>query len=320
MLKTLLLLVSLLTSLTYADDAAKPEAMGEKGEIKRFRFQRHGKQEFERLVMEFEGKGLGKGNASVKVTPQATEKNVLITVDKFTLVGAIPEAAMNESFTGRSKYLGPLAINTDTPNTISIKASLKEQQIQVDAFWLSNPSRLVVDAFPASSPRAAGPAILNSRKTAGATAKAAANTAKPVKKTKKLNVVCFPTESQVVASTSFDDPAAKMGLRIETDGSFVSPPNAANQGRVACFPKETQLKVKVKITEADSTTAAVERGGPKGPEEPVAQNAPVSPKAPEPERTVTSNDAAPAVAPAVAPAAAAPAERAEGEPEHPISP
>lgn len=270
----------------------------DKGEIKRFRFQRHAKQDFERLVMEFGGNGKG-ATPNVKVTPQSAEKNVQIAVEGFSLVGAIPEAAMNESFGRRSKYLGSLALNTDKANSLFIKANLKDSKVQIDAFWLDSPSRLVVDAFPASSPRAAGPAVLaNHRVTASehTAPKAAeaheaheAHEATPPAPTKKKahkgSFVCYPASAQVVASTSYEDPATKKGLQIETDGAPVTGPTAANQNTVACFPQSSKLKAKIKV-QGEEPMAAAEPAekGPKGPDEPkrpsVASVAPVSPTAP----------------------------------------
>jgi len=278
----------------------------DKGEIKRFRFQRHAKQDFERLVMEFGGNGKG-AVPTVKVTPQAGEKNAQISVDGFTLVGAIPEAAMNESFGGRSKYLGALALNTDKADSLFIKTNLKDAKVQIDAFWLESPSRLVVDAFPASSPRAAGPAVLEDRGTASsATVKPAAPTehaanhataaehkaevagpampATHASKKKghhnKSQFVCYATNSQVVASVSYEDPTTKTGMSIETDGTTVTSPNSTNQDRVACFPKNSFLKAKITVQGEEVAAGR----GPKGPDEPkrpsVAAVAPVSPAAP----------------------------------------
>jgi len=292
----------------------------EKGEIKRFRFQRHVKHDFERLVMEFSGESTGGVTPSVRVTAQPNEKNVQVSIENFTLVGAIPEAAMNESFATQSKYLGSLAINTDKANSLFIKANLKDEKSQVDAFWLENPARLVIDSFPSTSPRAAGPAVLDNRVTAAVketpktdTAPKAEVATKPTTKPEgkvaavgpqpvpapttkrkggKRQFVCFPAQSQVIASTSYEDPSEKKGLKIETDGNPVASPGGPNADNVSCFPKNAQLKSKIELIDQDNGPAGekptaqqrVMERGPKGPEEPrktnVAANAPVSPKAP----------------------------------------
>lgn len=299
---------------------AKPEASPEKAEIKRFRFQRHTKHNFERLVMEFGSQSKGAA-PTVKVTPVPAEKNVTLNVSNLTLVGAIPEAAMNDSFAPQSKYLGPLHINTDSGSSVTIKVSLKDASLKADAFWLENPSRLVVDAFPAGSPRASGPAVLASAPAAKlgpqpvkesseptvkeameGDAKApllAAADMKPARRvaaSKKAlrDYLCFPVNSQVMTSITYENSGGdsdKIAMRLETDGTPATPPSVTSSDGIACYPKSTQVKAVITFKsaqpQADATADKSNTSAEAAPVSPSASNEPVT--VPAPGRGVSSN-------------------------------
>src|SRR3954451_16725037 len=79
-------------------------------EIREYRFQPHRNLGYERLVLEFTRK-----DSNSRVQPKVRMKGSEIVVDRAILMGAIPESLINDSYSGKSKYLGPLSVNTDNP-------------------------------------------------------------------------------------------------------------------------------------------------------------------------------------------------------------
>ena len=164
-------------------------------EVKDYRFRKHSSQKYERLVLEFAQQNV-KG-PEVKLTQAGSGGDASIEMSHSSLVGAIPEASINESYVSGSQYLGPISVSTDTPEGgFTIRTYLKSPNIKLDAFWLSSPSRLVIDAFPHNSPRAHG---LSAPKRHVAQAKAA----RSAPKTSKSGYVCFPGSTQVGLKVSF---------------------------------------------------------------------------------------------------------------------
>lgn len=307
---TMLFCVPLLGADTNAD------ATTERAEIKRFRFQRHAKHNFERLVIEFGGQS--KSTApNVKVSPNPAEKSVSVNVSNLTLVGAIPEAAMNESFVPQSKYLGAIHINTDSGSSVTIKVGLKDASLKGDAFWLQSPSRLVIDAFPGNSPRVSGPAVLAShpvaapigptltKETKGATppasvkaaidgnAKAPLEAAADTKPSKRLlsankkvlrDYICFPVNAQVMTSISYESAngdSEKIAMRLETDGTPATPPSVTSSDGIACYPRSSQVKALISFKSANpqpepSTESQSSNSTENAPVSPSASNEPVN--------------------------------------------
>lgn len=127
----------------------------DKFEIRKFRFGRYKIQNYERLVLEFAQKE-GTAKPSLKVVANPSGKEAAIHVDPISLVGAIPEAAINDSYYTRSRFLGPVSINTDDPGSLMIRMFFKQRVASPDVFWLESPHRLVIDVFPGHSPRRHG--------------------------------------------------------------------------------------------------------------------------------------------------------------------
>lgn len=163
-------------------------------EIKKFRFSRHKKRNFERLVIEFAVKEHRGTAPEVKVMPNdGREANII--VDAY-LVGAIPEALINDSYVPKSEFLGPVSINTDGPGAgFNIRAFMKDK-VASDAFWMEKPSRLIIDAFPENSPRSSGREEPQYSQRNVASQPQAVEAQMPP-------IVCFPVTAQVSASVDF---------------------------------------------------------------------------------------------------------------------
>src|SRR5687768_6859128 len=93
-------------------------------EIKSYRFNHHENLNFERLVLEFKTKGHLAQIPSVRAVPSSSGKETVIHVGKIVLVGAIPEASINDSYTRKSSFIGPVSLNTDTGSGFSIRTFL----------------------------------------------------------------------------------------------------------------------------------------------------------------------------------------------------
>jgi len=121
--------------------------------LKKFRLRPGTPGSFERLVLEFKGTPVDT-EAEVKKTSSGTEQDISIRISNVQWMGAIPESQINEQLENKRKFMGPLVINTDSPkNGFTLRTLLKNPEYEVDAFWLSKPTRLVVDVFSKSSPR-----------------------------------------------------------------------------------------------------------------------------------------------------------------------
>ncbi|MEZ4749943.1 MAG: hypothetical protein R3B54_04760 [Bdellovibrionota bacterium] len=219
-----ILILSVLVSLT-------PCAFGA-GEtpitLKHFRFGKHKNQDFERLVIQFGG---NKPDPRVQISTSPNQKEATVALENVHLVGAIPESAINDSYVAKSRYLGPISINTDDPNrATSLRVFLKENTLRFDAFWLQNPARLVVDAFPPTSPRSSkGRFIL--------TAKPKVKDRAPASTTfVNKDVVCFPINAQLSPTVSFKEQAATAPSGFVKD---------SRNGPIACYPVDAQVKATI---------------------------------------------------------------------------
>ncbi|MCB0403982.1 MAG: hypothetical protein KDD51_04300 [Bdellovibrionales bacterium] len=196
--------------------------------LKHFRFGKHKTQDFERLVIHFGG---NRPDPRVQIAANPNRKEATVSLENVQLVGAIPESAINDSYVTKSRYLGPISINTDDPNrATTLRVFLKENTLKFDAFWLQNPARLVVDAFPPTSPRSSkGRFIL--------TAKSKRENRSPAS-TAFVNkdVLCFPIASQLSPTVSFSEQAA------------TAPPGFVKSSRVgpiACYPVNAQVEATI---------------------------------------------------------------------------
>ena len=224
-------------------------------QIKKFRFNRHVKLGFERLVIEFSNKAPGKVVPNIRLIPDKLGKETTVQVSKATLVGAIPESSMNDSYAKKSHYFGPVSINTDTTAGFEIRTFIKQSHSIVDAFWLQNPSRLIVDVFPKDSERALGANIKTSRTTASfessepTASKVNSNGAKTnrsdwmkLEKPEDDLVLCFPTNTQVKANIGFEKftPRLGAGVPLSIDNTFSSASSSVQES-IVCYPKGAQV-------------------------------------------------------------------------------
>ncbi len=242
-------------------------------QIKKFRFNRHLKLRFERLVLEFSSKIPGKEVPNIRLVPDKLGKETTIHVSKASLFGAIPESSINEAYVKKSQYFGPVSVNTDTTAGFEIRTFMKQSNSIVDAFWLQNPSRLIVDVFPKDSDRAMGPNVVNKRAPASvatpAIAHAPASVAvepeskKSVPESVKLEevksltpeknwtqmekpedemILCFPVNTQVKANIGFEKGNGHTGNNIAQaiDNTYSSASEPA-QDNIVCYPKGAQV-------------------------------------------------------------------------------
>lgn len=201
-------------------------------EIHKFRFNRHAGQGFERLVIEFGAVG-DTSNVSVRQNPSGAQE-VSINIDKAALTGAIPESAINDNFTPKSHMLGPISIGTDNPQGgFSVRAFLKDTHAKVDAFWLSKPARLIIDAYQPDSVRA------SSRDVLGSSGRyPASKTHQPknrnVASGTPSDIYCFPVSAQVKAKIGFELYEGYSRVAVAMKDPAKTPQNLNES--IVCFP------------------------------------------------------------------------------------
>lgn len=214
-------------------------------QIKKFRFHSHHALNFERLVIEFGNRG-GNGAAKVRMAPTGNGKETVVGVERVALVGAIPEAAINDAYSRESHFFGPIAINNDNPNAgFTIRTFVKNPNAMVDAFWLENPSRLILDVYPKTSPRAQGPEVL----AAFSPSRGVASHGGRRVASHRGNVVCYFSNSQVVANLGFEKGNQPRGLAMVVDDSNASPA----EGSVVCYPTSAQAQPRVTFNMRNQT-------------------------------------------------------------------
>lgn len=198
-LPTILMVALIALGGLYAQGSTNDESGPDsKLEIKKFRFRRHNRKNFERLVIEFVQKG-GGGVPDVKTNASMSGKEATILFERALLVGSIPEALINDSYVAKSRFLGPISINTDGPTPgFTIRTFLKEP-VGVDAFWLNHPARLVLDVFPSDSPRVEGrvPEGQEERGVASYRGRSTQSQENP------NSIVCYPVSAAVSATVTF---------------------------------------------------------------------------------------------------------------------
>lgn len=219
----LALLIILWSGLSFAPQGDASPAL----EVSRYRFQKYAGQGFERLVLEF--KEAKSGTKIPRIKTESASKEATVHVQNAMLVGVIPESAILASYLSKSKILGPVSIDTYTPTSFKVHASLKNSEGQVDAFWLHNPSRLVIDAFRSQSARAKGPAL----------------TKILAKKTKlRPDYFCFPAGSKIEASQPSSDATSVM---ISKQGQTPSTDSPSKE--IHCFHRSALMQTIVNIEE-----------------------------------------------------------------------
>lgn len=226
------LTVALLT-LAFHAHANAPEAGGvEEGgprlEIRQYRFSRHNGG-FDRLVLEFERKD---ANTSIqpKVAAQksGTPREWSVQVDNALLLGAIPESLINDSYMKKSRYLGAISVNMDAPGTgFSVRAAMKGEGTRIQAMWLENPSRLVIDAYGGSNVAHRETSSMKTHSRPGL-----------------ADLLCFPAVSKVGLTVIFQTQTRAdeelQNIRVNTDG--VNPTDGAPApDAIVCYPKTSRV-------------------------------------------------------------------------------
>ncbi len=211
-------------------------------EMSKHRFSRHGAQNFERLVLEFKGHS-GDGLPGVRVGTDGAAGEVTVQVLDVTVRGAIPEADINDRFVPKSKLLGPIAVNADGPSGFTLRTFLKDPQARIDAFWLDNPVRLVVDAFGKGANRNAAIARGGKRSVAGS------------KPRRRNGYACFPSGASVGMKVSFQGDGRTTGtIAVPVDAGKAE---VADEG-VVCYPKNSELNASISFETPSEPTASNE--------------------------------------------------------------
>ncbi|NBV50538.1 hypothetical protein EBR78_04870 [bacterium] len=235
--------------------------------IKKFRFRHHNDSKFERMVVEFSGPSV---NVPVEIkTNKATsrERDLSLSMSDVQLVGAIPESEINESFQTKREWSGPLSFVVDTPkNGFSIRTLLKGNEKELDAFWLSEPTRLVIDVYPKTSPRAGNREAL---KVSRAVASVKDGNAKmsPKKKAHSLSdsIFCFPANSQLDAAIAFEPYKGTSAVKVDVAKPGEPLSDKQKEG-IVCYPAHTRVHPQVSF-DPSMQKAPSEMASP----EPVAQ-------------------------------------------------
>jgi hypothetical protein len=209
-------------------------------QIKKFRFKQHKGLKFERLVIEFADKGEGFAAPNLKLGVTKSGENI-ITIENATLSGAIPEASINDSYTARSKYFGPIAFATDVQDGFLVRMAVKRAEAKVDAFWLQFPSRLIVDVFPMDSERALGPHVLHKQRN---NRSIASHSPSKRQEAEANNVFCFTASAQVKAMLGYELGDLWKGIEM-TVNDYPSIPPRPTPDSIVCFPKAAQVMPQV---------------------------------------------------------------------------
>ncbi len=198
-------------------------------EIKGYRFHTHSTEDYDRLVLDMSGSS---ETPVIKVNSDSGSE-ALIEVQNAKLMGVVPESSINNSYVSTSRYLGPINISTESPSGgFTIKLWLKKPNTKIDAFWHTNPSRLVIDVYPQNSLRAKGMEKSRNRKLA------ASSTNKPYCKSEELpKYLCFPAGARVGLKVKFDvSPYLKTTIQsIPVQLGAVSD-SLSGQDAIVCYP------------------------------------------------------------------------------------
>lgn len=211
-------------------------------EIKKFRFRRHNKKNFERLVIEFSSKDQG-GAPQITTLPSSNGKEASIQIERVALVGAIPESLINDSYVAKSKFLGPVSINTDGPVKGFVIRTFLKEPVGVDAFWLEHPGRLVLDVFPANSARVEG-RVPESEFREIAHIRPPAET--KVAKEDPSGIVCYPLNAAVSATVSFHSKMTSgPGGQVDALPFALASGGSPGAEPVICFLSSSQVVAQV---------------------------------------------------------------------------
>lgn len=218
---------------------AESDAATAQLEINQHRFSRHAGG-YDRLVLEFTRKD------SNPVAPQIhADQNATggwnISVENATLLGAIPESMINDSFKNKSRFLGEVSVNADSPRGFTVTANLKSGRGKhIESFWLDAPARLVIDSYGSVGH------VAEKRESASV---AVAPGQKPVIEREAkfpgfAHLICFPATSRVGLTVVFQPEATEgdqmQNYRINTDGIGGSTQPSADA--INCYPKKSQIK------------------------------------------------------------------------------
>ncbi|MBY0370439.1 hypothetical protein K2X33_07115, partial [bacterium] len=232
------LAMALVSSQAFSQNAGWEDPNTPKLEIRQYRFGHHGKGNFDRLVLEFDRKD--EGAAQPKITVQNADGETNITLDNAYLMGAIPESLINDSYAKRSHFLGPITVGMDAPSTgFSLRVGQKGHS-QVEAQWLTNPSRLVIDARGAGTHVAA-----NTKAHAEPVARETLSIGRSAKYPGLADLMCFPATAKVGLTVIFKPQTAQaeevQNFRINTDG--INPQEGTPAAdAIVCYPKRTQIQ------------------------------------------------------------------------------
>lgn len=226
-------------------------------QIKKFRFSRHDKQRFERLVLEFAARGDFEKGPSVRLVPNESDSEVTIRVSDAAITGSIPESAINESYANKSRLLGPISLNTDDPSEgFTVKTFFKDSGLTADAFWLESPYRLIIDVYPKGAVRSKGPHVLKSTQRNLASEYVEEDSPKLVKASKsdfyrgRDTVLCFPAGSQVSMSIGFaSQPGGNAKSKVNVDNPGANLPT--DPTAIVCYPVAAQLKATIHFHQKD---------------------------------------------------------------------
>lgn len=215
--------------------------------IAKFRFKKYESSKFERLVLEFSGPEMNE-EVEVEKMQSGDKQNVTLTLKNVTLVGAIPEGNMNASYQKEREWIGPLSFNVDKrAQSVTVRTFLSKNGSNVDAFWLNNPTRLVIDAYPQNSPRASSRQIeTEDRKTASLKMpkekmKMGENspvTAKPRKEAEE-SIYCFPASAQLNPKISFHPWSGSSSIPVKTEKTASLPDRVTEN--IQCFSGRSRV-------------------------------------------------------------------------------
>ncbi len=143
------------TTATAAPAAAVTKQIaGYQVEMKSYRWRKHPRKNYERLVLEFARKDKGGGPIPTpNVVPSASGKEATIVVGGVSLMGDSAENKVSDTYGSKSAFLSPLSILVDANNGFSVKLSFKKSDVVAEAMWLEAPARLVIDVFASAGDR-----------------------------------------------------------------------------------------------------------------------------------------------------------------------
>ncbi len=211
-------------------------------EIQEFRFGKHAKQGYERLVLQLRTSKKGIRLPSVKTSMNPASQMASVFVQNAELVGAIPESSINTYFRGRSRLLTALTIDNSSTSSLTIRVDLKDKGTTVDSLWLDNPARLVIDVFGNVSARASGVALADQKSSGKSTAKQSKHSVRT------SDYICFPYTAQVTAALSTEQVGRSAPrYQIELEAPTLQDVETKPDDAVFCYPKASQITAKVEM-------------------------------------------------------------------------